>query len=72
MMNYEWLGFFKFLLVPFLIFDLILKGFALYKSARNEQKAWFIALLIVNSLGILPLVYLILQNFSSKSPKKKK
>lgn len=72
MMNYEWLGIFKFILVPFLIFDLILKGFALYKSARKEQKVWFIALLIVNSFGILPLIYLLLQSFSNQPAKKKK
>lgn len=71
MMNYESLGIFKFILVPFLIFDLILKGFALYKSARKEQKVWFVALLIVNSFGILPLIYLLLQNFSNKPGKKK-
>lgn len=47
------------LLAPLLIVDLALRGIALYKSARRGQKAWFIALLIVNSLGILPAVYLV-------------
>jgi hypothetical protein len=48
-----------------LVADLVLRGLALYKSARNEQKVWFVALLIVNTLGILPLVYLILQKRNS-------
>jgi hypothetical protein len=39
--------------------DLILKGMALYKSAKRDQKVWFVFLLIVNSLGILPIIYLI-------------
>jgi hypothetical protein len=47
------------------IIELALKGFALYRAARNEQKYWFIAILIVNSIGILPLIYLLL------NPKKK-
>jgi len=32
----------------------------LYKSAQKEQKVWFVFLLIVNSLGILPIVYLLI------------
>jgi len=50
--NFLWLA-------PFIIIDLILKGFALWKAGRNNQPYWFVALLIVNSLGILPLIYLI-------------
>ena len=38
---------------------LVLKGFALWYSARREQKVWFIVLLVVNTLGILDLVYII-------------
>lgn len=44
-----------------LLADLVLRGLALYKSAKKDQKVWFVALLIVNSLGVLPLVYLFLQ-----------
>lgn len=43
-----------------LIFDLTLRGYALWFSAGRKQKYWFIALLIVNSLGILPIIYLLL------------
>ena len=42
-----------------LMWTIIIKGFALWKAARNTHKAWFVVLLIVNSLGILELVYLI-------------
>ena len=37
----------------------IIKGYALWHAARNSQKGWFIALLVVNTLGILEVVYLI-------------
>ena len=41
------------------IWDLIWRGIALWHSAQNEQKDWFIALLIINSAGILPIIYLL-------------
>lgn len=37
----------------------VLKGFALWHAAKNEQKWWFIALLVINTLGILEIVYLV-------------
>ena len=46
------------ILIPFAILDVVLKGFALYKSARKGETYWFIALLVVNSMGILPGIYL--------------
>ena len=41
------------------IIKLILKGFALWYSAGKQQKAWFVCILIFNTIGILPLVYLL-------------
>jgi len=38
---------------------LIIKGLALYKAARKESMIWFWVMLIFNTLGILPLLYLI-------------
>lgn len=46
-------------LVPLLIWTLIWKGIALWKCGRNNQLYWFIALLIINTLGILEMIYLI-------------
>jgi len=34
------------------------KGVALWKSARNKQTRWFIALLVLNTLAILEIVYI--------------
>lgn len=53
-----------------LIISLILKGFALWYSARNNQKWWFLSLLIVNTLGILEVIYLIFFR-NKKVPEKK-
>jgi Family of unknown function (DUF5652) len=40
------------------IWTLVWKGYALWHSARNHQKVWFFFLLIVNTLGILEIIYL--------------
>ncbi len=37
----------------------IWKGIALWHAARNKQLVWYIALLIVNTVGVLEIVYLI-------------
>lgn len=34
------------------------KGVALWKSARNSHKWWFIVLLVVNTLAILEIIYI--------------
>ncbi|OGM18564.1 hypothetical protein A2686_01560 [Candidatus Woesebacteria bacterium RIFCSPHIGHO2_01_FULL_38_10] len=46
-------------LIPLGILDLVLKSLSLWQAARKGQKWWFIALLLVNSAGILPGVYLL-------------
>ncbi len=56
--------------IPAVIWSLIWKGLALYRSARNEQKGWFIVLLVLNTMGILEILYLLL--FSNLQPAKKK
>ena len=37
---------------------LILKGYSLWTAARRGDSGWFVALLIVNTVGILELCYL--------------
>ncbi|OGE71054.1 hypothetical protein A2617_01260 [Candidatus Daviesbacteria bacterium RIFOXYD1_FULL_41_10] len=40
------------------VWEIIWKGFALWSAARSKQRNWFIAVLIINSVGILPILYL--------------
>jgi len=40
------------------IWTLVWKGFALWKAAKNEQKKWFIVFLLINTFGILEIIYL--------------
>lgn len=55
-------------LFPLFIWVTIWKGIALWKAARNSQKKWFIALMILNTLGILEIVYILF--FSKKKTEK--
>jgi len=34
------------------------KGWALWKSARKKERVWFVALLVLNTLGILEILYI--------------
>lgn len=40
------------------IWSLIWKAFALWQAAQNKERKWFIVLLLVNSAGILEILYL--------------
>ncbi len=46
-------------LLVVVLWELVWKGLALWHAAKEGKKRWFIALLIVNSFGILPILYLI-------------
>jgi methionyl-tRNA synthetase len=46
------------LVVILMLWSIIWKGIALWKSARNESKVWFVILLIVNTVGILEIIYI--------------
>ncbi len=45
-------------LLLIIIWSLLWKGLALWHSAQRNESVWFIVLLIVNTAGILELVYL--------------
>jgi hypothetical protein len=51
------------LIVTFVIFIVFIwtltwKGLALWKSAKKNQPIWFIILLIINTIGILEILYI--------------
>ncbi|MBI2025456.1 hypothetical protein HYT04_01555, partial [Candidatus Kaiserbacteria bacterium] len=41
------------------LWTIVLKGYSLWTAARAGQKKWFIVLLVINTFGILEIVYLI-------------
>lgn len=38
---------------------ILLKLYGLWRSARNDAPVWFVVIAFLNTLGILPLVYLV-------------
>lgn len=55
--------------VPLIIWETVWKAYALWKSAQAKHKYWFVALILINSIGILPIVYLVFfnkDNFAAK------
>lgn len=55
----------KILLAVAIIWSIIWKGIALWKAARNTHKAWFVIMLLVNTVGILEIIYIF--GFGKKS-----
>lgn len=78
MMNFASYGSMGLWLVPVMVWSLFWKGLALWKSAKNDEKYWFMALLVINTMGILELSYLfifaknklVLATSSKPAPKK--
>ncbi|HEY4508806.1 MAG TPA: DUF5652 family protein [Candidatus Paceibacterota bacterium] len=46
------------LIIIVTLWSLVWKGIALWKTARLSQKKWFIVLFLVNTLGILDIIYI--------------
>ena len=46
------------LIFAFILWSVVWKGLALWHSARRKQPWWFVVFLIVNTLGILEIIYL--------------
>ncbi|HII80600.1 MAG TPA: hypothetical protein HA261_09450 [Methanosarcina sp.] len=51
---------FSALILILVLWELFWKGIALWKAARESQRYWFIAILILNTAGILPILYIFL------------
>jgi len=49
-----------------LVWESVWKGIALWKAGRNNQLAWYICLLVFNTVGILPMMYIFLFQKKSK------
>ncbi|MBU2612348.1 MAG: hypothetical protein KKB62_01355 [Nanoarchaeota archaeon] len=56
------------IVIILIIWEGVWKGIALWKAGRNNQLAWFVCVLIFNTIGILPIIYLAF--FQKKVPEK--
>ena len=67
-MPWVYASWFSFMGLGLALWSVFWKGKALWKAAQRKQLYWFIALLVVNTVGILPIIYIV---FFSKDRKKK-
>ncbi|MFA4996155.1 MAG: DUF5652 family protein [Patescibacteria group bacterium] len=58
------------LVVILIVWSLIWKGLALWRAARRGEKIWYVALLILNTIGILEIIYYFLIAKTDKVEKK--
>ena len=47
----------KIIFIIIVVWSMIWKGLALWRSARKHDTIWYIVLLIINTAGILDIVY---------------
>lgn len=45
-------------LLLLVVWDMVWRGWALWRAAQHRSRNWFIALLVINSIGILPIIYI--------------
>lgn len=50
------------LLLLVLVWSLVWKGLALWRAAKRGDKIWYIIILILNSLGLVEIIYLLTTN----------
>ena len=51
------------------IWDAVWKAIAMWKSARNNHLVWFICICIFNTIGILPIIYILMHKNKSEELK---
>lgn len=54
------------ILILMAVWSIPWKGWALWKAAQLKNKRWFIALLVINTLGILEILYIFIFSKSKK------
>ncbi len=55
--------------VVILVWSLAWKGFALWRAAREESPWWFGVMLVVNTLGLLEIIYLFIFSKAARQGK---
>jgi hypothetical protein len=57
-MDLSWLIWLPFIIIALAIWSVFWKGLALWHSARRAQPWWFGFMLILNTLGLLEIIYI--------------
>ena len=49
------------LIIIVAIWDSVWKLIAMWKAGRNNHLAWFICIALISTIGILPIIYILIQ-----------
>lgn len=58
---------FPIVMVLLMIWTIPWKGVALWKAARNNDIAWFVVLMVFNTVGILEILYIYIWSNKKKA-----
>ena len=47
-------------LMPLVVWTAIWEGLGLWRAARRKEIVWFILMLVLNTAGVLPIIYVII------------
>ena len=47
-------------IIILVIWDTVWKSIGMWKAARANHLAWFICIVVFNTLGILPIIYILM------------
>jgi uncharacterized membrane protein len=76
MVGWEISAGFLVLIIILMIWETVWKFLGMWRAAKNNSKAWFIVIGIINTIGILPILYLYVfskdKKLKTKSVSKKK
>jgi ABC-type antimicrobial peptide transport system permease subunit len=61
-----------FIMLLVMVWDLVWKLLAMWKSAKRNSAVWFAALLLFNTAGILPILYIYVFSEMNKSKSARK
>ena len=56
-----------FIIIALIVWEIYWKAKALWIAERKSHKNYFILILVINSLGILPIYYLFKQNYFKRT-----
>jgi len=48
------------LIIILSVWEIVWKIIAMWKSARNNDLLWFILIAVINTVGILPIIYILI------------
>lgn len=56
-------------IIIMVIWEAIWKLIAMWKAGRNNHLAWFICISLINTVGILPIIYILMHRKKSETEK---